>query len=1167
MILGELLRAYRERAGIGQEELAGRAGVSVRTLRGIEQGTVKRPHARSVLKLAEAAGLSAADLELVAADGRIGSRRAAEALLRIDVLGPLAVHVHGRALDLGSAMQRRFLGLLALRANAVVTQAEIVDFLWGEQIPATYSNLIHTYVSRLRKFFDGHGVSGTLISRTSAGYRLSLSSAQSDQLEFADIAAEAAAHHLAGDFDAAEAGYAEALSIWRGEALADLVPHPRHHPVVVALSQQRLTAVLDYADLALSRGHHHSALERLRDVVHIEPLHEGLNARMMLALAASGEQAAALRLYDDLRDRLAESLGIEPSSELQDAYIRVLRQEVGAGPTGDLAAPASPAEGVATRPRQLPADIAHFTGRHAELAMLDKLLSGSDGRPHRVVIAAIGGSGGVGKTALAVHWAHRVQDRFPDGQLYLDLRGFGPGAPLEPSAALEALLRALGIAAERLPAGVDGRSALLRTVLAERRMLILLDNARDEAQVRPLLPGAGSMVLITSRNRLLGLAARDGAHRLTIDVFSPDETRSLLASLLDEERISATPEADAELGDLCAHLPLALRIAAANLDADPHLSIADYVTELRQGNRLAVLEAGDDEAAAIRATFDLSYTALSDGERRLFRLLGLIPGTDFTPAVTAALAGCSVADARQGLQRLAAFHLIDSYGPGRYTFHDLLRLYAAEHAHADESPDDLRQAQERMRAWYLHSVVAAADLLHPLFVRLPPPPLTSDVTPADFDDEERAVAWLEAEHVNLVAMIRHAVRHGPPETAWRMTDALRGHFWGSRRLDDWLGCAEAALPLAEAEGQVAAQAVLLTSLANAHTQQDRLEQATVLYTRALRLGERLAWWQCQASILSGLAYTSYRLGRPRQAAEHLEEAIALSRRHNPGTEPVSYLTNLGAVYLQLGRLKPALEHLERVRDLTEDNPGPVICNIGEALHGLGSLHEAIKHAREALSITRQWGDRSVEVACLDVLAAVHRDLGHYAEAVKLATQALAMSEDMGDLLAEANALNVLGEVHRRNGRPREGLEYHQRAFEVTRRGDNRYAEVVSLIGLAEACTSLGDPAEAAAHAEQARAIAHDRSLRVVEGLALTALARARLARSAASEAVSPATEALRLHRETGHRLGEARALRTLGDALDELGDRSAAMPFQRQANALFAVIGSPEAGEPGFRQD
>jgi hypothetical protein len=392
----------------------------------------------------------------------------------------------------------------------------------------------------------------------------------------------------------------------------------------------------------------------------------------------------------------------------------------------------------------LPADVTAFTGRRRQLEALDGLLeSGAD--TTAVVISAIAGTAGVGKTGLAVHWAHRVRDRFPDGQLYVNLRGYAPTPPASPLEALAGVLRALGVAAEQVPVETEQAAGLYRTLLADKRMLVLLDNARDPDQVRPLLPGGpGSLVVVTSRHRLSGLVVKEGACRLTLDVLTPEEANQLLARLLGETRVHAEPAAAAELARACAHLPLALRIAAATLADRPQLSIAGYVAELGQGDRLGALAVDGDEQAAVRAAFDLSYAALAPGARRLFRLLGLVPGPEVTADAAAALTGTLPERAARLLDRLAAAHLIDQDTAGRFAFHDLLRLYAAERARHEDTGEERKAATRRLLDWYLHTVDAAARMLYPDKLRLPLPLAEAPRPATPFADHRGALAWCEA---------------------------------------------------------------------------------------------------------------------------------------------------------------------------------------------------------------------------------------------------------------------------------------------------------------------------------------------------------------------------------------------------------------------------------------
>ncbi|MEV0388970.1 BTAD domain-containing putative transcriptional regulator [Nonomuraea sp. NPDC050643] len=1097
---------------------------------------------------------------------------------RFGVLGALEVVRDGVPIAVSARKQRIALATLLLQANQHVSLDQLAERMWdGREAPEDARGAVQTHIGRLRRTLLEHGDERQLIRTRGEGYVLELAAEELDVAVFLDLVARAKKAGQADDEEGEADLLRRALALWRGPALVDVPSESLYRDHVLVLTEQRVQVLERWFGLGLRSGRHDELVVELKAATMAHPLRERLQAQLMLALYRSGHQAEALQVYHTVGNMLRQELGVGPGDELRKLHHDILTGDPAllipsvpdsvAGAQGRLdvvtaqssQAAASVSAPSAAPPRQLPADIAHFTGRLAELAALEQVLPGSEGQAQRPII--ISGSGGVGKTALAVHWAHMVQDRFPDGQLYLDLRGFGPGAPVEPAAALEMLLRALDVAPERVSVELDARSALLRTMLAARRMLVLLDNARDEAQVRPLLPGGPSPVLITSRNQLRGLAAREGAFRVTLDVFSPHESHSLLLSLVDEDRLLAAPQAEAELGELCARLPLALSIAAANLDANPHLSLTDYVSELREGNRLAALETGNDQAAAVHATFDLSYTALPEPQRRLFRLLGLLPGADFTAAATAALAGCSTAEAKQGLDRLAAYHLIRAHGPGRYTFHDLLRLYAAGHAHSEETPGELLEVSGRLHDWYLHSVLAAAQLLHPHWVRLPQPPFTSTVSPVAFDSQEAAAAWLEAEHTNLITMIHHAHQHGPGELVWRLTDALRGHFWVSRHLDDWFTCAQAALSVAEAEGSREAQAVIQLSLADAHTHQDRPEEAMALYARALSLTEEVGWLDCQASALGGLSNAYLRLGHLLEAVEHLDKALELSRQTDRKRGQEAYLNNLANAHHQLGRLELALDQLGQALELATDRSAALICTMGAVRHSLGRLDEASQYLNDGLCLSRQRGDHGVELECLTALAALYRDLGHHLEALELSGMALAMSRDLDDHFLQAGILNVVATLHRDLGQYGEALRLHQQALDASELGRNRHPEVVSLIGLADTARSLGRLSEATTHAERARAIARDRSFRVLEGLALTALAEISIAMDAPSDAVVQARQALELHRETGHRLGEARALRVIGEALYEVEGADTAVAHWREALSLFSAIGSPEVAE------
>ncbi|RZQ61900.1 BTAD domain-containing putative transcriptional regulator [Amycolatopsis suaedae] len=556
--VGAALRESRVNAQLTQQELAERSGVSLRTIRSIEHGRTE-PRRTSIRLLAGALGLAADEL----VDPGRGRR------LRIDLLGPLSVTGPGGPIDLGPLKQRCIFALLALNANHTVSRDDIVDTLWGEQPPATCANLVHTYVSGLRRILRRHLLED-LVTSAPEGYVLVADPEEVDLLRFDALVAKA---RLLVDTDAGDAldVFEQAVAAWRGPVLAGLPAGLRRHPLARAVAGRRLASVLEFADLALPLGRHHPAVTQLRQLADEEPLHEGVHARLMLALAGSGQQAAALRLFEDVRARLCDELGIEPGAELRDAHARVLRDDLPATATNTC--PAMPL------PAQLPAAVPGFVGREPQLSRLDAMLAEQG---TTMAISVLEGQSGAGKTALAVHWAQRVRDRFPDGQLFLDLRGCPPEQPVRPAEALARFLRSFGLPDTRIPTDQDEAAALYRSQLAGSRVLIVLDNAADAAQVRPLLPGGpGCAVIVTSRKQLTGLAARDGAEQIPVDALPPEHAHALLAAMIGPDRAAAEPAAVAEVAKACGYLPTALRTVGAGLAAAPDQSVARCLENLR----------------------------------------------------------------------------------------------------------------------------------------------------------------------------------------------------------------------------------------------------------------------------------------------------------------------------------------------------------------------------------------------------------------------------------------------------------------------------------------------------------------------------------------------------------------------------------------------------------
>ncbi|WP_344335721.1 BTAD domain-containing putative transcriptional regulator, partial [Kitasatospora putterlickiae] len=699
---GGQLQAYRWRTGLSQEAAATRAGISTRALRDLEHGRVRRPRADTVRRLAEALELTGGELTDLLAATRTGSARGA-GRPRLLLLGPLVLQ-HGRApVPVTSPMLRRLLGLLALKHPGPATQGEITDVLWPSGPPGSHQSLVHGYISQVRRLLEPDGprtAPSPAVVRTPTGYLLEASREQTDLGRFDELLELARRQQRAPDQEAAFESLTRALRYWRGPVLADADPALRRHPAAVAADERRVGAALLHADTALLLHRPERAVPVLSELVTAEPLHEGLHARLILALASAGEQAAALHVFGRLRDRLDEELGIAPGAEVQDAHLRVLRRQLPLAPVGGTA-PTAP------RPAQLPAAAGLHVGREQHLAELDALVAPDPAdRPHLVALV---GPPGVGKTALATHWAHARRELFEDGQLFVDLRGHSRLPALRPGDVLARFLRALGVRPERLPPDQDEAAALYRTLLAGKRMLIVLDNARDAEQIRPLIPGTpGCAVLITSRSRLAGLVASDSARQLGLDVLGPEEARRLLAGTIGECRVAAEEEAARELVRLCGGLPLAIRIAGANL-VSRRTGIADHCAELTGGDVLGRLHVEGDRRSTVRAAFDLSYRALPPAAQRMFRLLGLMPGPDLGADGAAALADSAPAAAAALLAGLADAHLVQERAAGRFGLHDLLRSYARDLAGATEA----HAARRRLFDWYLHRTDAAARLLFP----------------------------------------------------------------------------------------------------------------------------------------------------------------------------------------------------------------------------------------------------------------------------------------------------------------------------------------------------------------------------------------------------------------------------------------------------------------------
>ncbi|MEY9849360.1 DNA-binding SARP family transcriptional activator/DNA-binding XRE family transcriptional regulator [Streptacidiphilus sp. BW17] len=846
---GTTLQLFRRRAGLSQEVAASRAGISTRALRDIERGRVQRPQTRTLQRLAEALQLTRGERADLLAVGRTAPPRGVSRP-RLLILGPLSLQRGDGSVSVTSPMLRRLLGLLVLKYPESSTQQEITDVLWLSGPPSSHQSLIHTYVSQLRQLLepgDLPTVPPPTVARTPTGYVLKASRGQIDLGHFDEQLTQAKRLRRVPDPGAAYAALTQALQWWRGPVLADADPVLRQHPAAVAANERRVEAALLHADTALLLRRHEEAVPVLRDLVNTEPLHEGLHARLILSLASCGEQAAALQVFSRLRDRLDEELGIAPSAELRDAHMRVLRQQLPTAQRLDAPAPADRAVPAGPPPAQLPARTGSYVGRGRQMRELDDLVSPDPARRSQLVVVV--GPPGVGKTALAKHWAHTRREHFGDGQLFVDLRGHSPLPTLRPSDVLAQFLRALGTPADQVPADEDEAAALYRTLLAGRQMLIMLDNARDAEQVRPLIPGAqGCVVMITSRSQLAGLVASDGARRLALDVLDPDEACQLLSSIVGACRVSAEQEAARRLVQVCGGLPLAIRIAGANVVAR-NAGIADYGAELAGSDVLSRLCVEGDRRSTVRAAFDLSYRALPVAGQRMFRLLSLMPGQDVTVPGAAALVDSTSAGTAGLLVSLTDAHLVQERVPGRFGLHDLLRSYARELVGRDEA----HAAQQRLYDWYLYHTDAAVRLLYPS----EPASDRSEAGSAPsaalvFSGHGQAAQWLAAERENLSSAVLQASGAGFPGVAWRLAESLHSHLSAGKYTGDCLKVATAGLFAAVADGRLQAQAAAQLRRAECRSAMAHDAQAVELLGSALELARQADWSDGQELALRRL---------------------------------------------------------------------------------------------------------------------------------------------------------------------------------------------------------------------------------------------------------------------------------------------------------------------------
>jgi DNA-binding SARP family transcriptional activator len=895
------------------------------------------------------------------------------------VLGPLELWFGGRRVDIGAARQRAVLALLLIHANRPVGRDQLIEALWPDRPPVSAAGTLHSLVHRLRTFLSACGVSGeATLDRDSVGYTLHVAPEAVDLYQFEQLAAEGRQALDAEDFQTAVDRLSAALALWRGDAFAE-VDVAAVQERAAALSEHRLEVGEWCLAAELGLGNHERVLSKLQTLTARHPYRERLWELLMTALYRSGRQVDALDAYQRLYRLLDDELGIQPSPTVRELHQQIL---AGAPELETVSAPRSRPDQPA--PRMLPTSIRDFTGRAEQVNALDALLPETEEPAPSVVIASITGPGGIGKTILAVHWAHQVADRFPDGQLYVNLRGFDPSRrPVEPTEAARYFLEALGVDPRRIPAGLDAQAAQLRSQLAGRRMLVLLDNATREEQVRPLLPASpGCLVLITSRHRLSGLIAAQAAHSISLDVLNESEAHELLARRLGHDRVAAKPRATQEIIARCGGLPLALAVVAARAAIHPEFPLDALAAKLRGSKTSLEAFSSTDTATDLRAVFSWSYESLEPDSARLFRLLGLHPGPDITAPAAASLAGVPVDRAQTMLGELTDTQLVLEHLPGRYALHDLLRVYASELARLHDAETERHLAIQRILDHYVHSARSAALLLSPQRSPVDVPAAQPGATSERPTDYAQALAWFTAEHpILLAALDLAAASEFDAHTlslAWALADFLH-------RQSNWHAMAStwhAALNAANRLGDRSEQARSHRGLARGHIGLGRFDDAHRHLRQALRVFGELDETAGQAHVHNTLCWIFDLQKSYNEALEHAQQAHKLFQIAGHLVGQAAALNNIGWYHAKRSHYRQALTCCRQALDMYQelgdsDGKGAAWDSIGYALHHLGHNQFAIACYHRAYHLHREAGERQAQAETLDRLGDTQHAVGDH----------------------------------------------------------------------------------------------------------------------------------------------------------------------------------------------
>lgn len=1030
-----------------------------------------------------------------------------------NVLGPVELVEDGSTVDLGPQSLRFVLAVLLLDANRVVPVERLIDLIWPDEPPRSARTSVQVRISRLRALLPD----SERLRTEGQGYALRVDPDQVDAHRFHRLLAAADG----SDDVAAAAILREALALWRGPALAGTASEQVRQRLAFGLEEARLSAMERLAEVELRLGRHDAVVDDLHRMVTDHPARELSLELLARALHAGGQTTRALDLLREHSRRLADDLGLDPGPELRELETTLLRGER-AVPRPPPAPARTPAR---SSPAQLPATPGRFRGRDTDLAALDTALTDSGGEATVLVVT---GMPGVGKTALALRWAHRVTERFADGQLYVDLRGHAAEPALTPRDALAGFLRALGAEPTAVPADTAVAAADYRSRLAGKRMLVVLDNAASAEQVRPLLPGTPACVtVVTSRYRLDGLVAHEGARRVTLEPLSDAEARDVLAAAFDGR---VDDDTAGGLVALCGGLPLALRIAAANLGADGVAELTGRVRQAHSDGGLGYLAVDDD--AAVRTAFHVSYQRLDATTRCAFRRLGLAPGVDVTAGAVAALLDTTEQEATRSLRSLARAHLVDQHRPGRYRLHDLLRAYAVERVAADDSDAERDAARDRLAGWYVHATAAAVGYVLP--DRAIPPVPTSTVAVPAFDAQEDAIGWLDAEADNLVAAVLATATTGPVGATWLLATVMNPYFALNHDLASWRHVAEVAHAATEQNGDDIARAATTVMIGQVAATEGRFAEATTSLREARRLCHEVHWVAGDLDALSMLAFVAGRIGQLDEGDRLDRETLRLANQAGAKATAGRALSNLGHVAFQRGRLGEALEMLLRGSALLGEY-GAVAArantlnNLGVVYTYLDQPADALAALLEARDLADRTGRRTVTVAVLNNIADLYLDDRHYTEALRAAEEALPLAAALGRPRSQCAALIAMSAAARGLGRRDDARRHAERARDLAHEDGASLHLARVRIQLAAIAATAGDVQGARRHVEETLASARRHGFRSEEAEALLVSAIVERATGDRAAATDAARQALVAFQAIGHRQGVRRSLRRLAE--------------------------------------